>query len=124
MLYHISPVTFCISFTHQCLFPALPAALSPKSDHGTEHRVTGIIKAVSPPVIVMASAAPTIPITTTHLVGSQKRKARKQCITRLDPENVRTSRGKLKIWACVHLYVWRDLKTFDVYIYHQVQLNI
>jgi hypothetical protein len=61
-----------------------------------ERRVPSVIRAISPPNIITSNAATTITITTTHLVGSQKRKARKQCITRLDPENVRTSRGKLR----------------------------
>jgi hypothetical protein len=72
----------------------LPAVLSPEDNHSVEHRVPSVVRAVSPPVIVTSNAATTITIT--HLVGSQKRKARKQCITRLDPENVRTSRGKLR----------------------------
>jgi len=64
-----------------------------------EQKVPSIVKAVSPPVTVITSAATMATMTTitTHLVGSQKRKARKQCITRLDPENVGTSRGKLKV---------------------------
>ncbi|XP_023725272.1 uncharacterized protein LOC111874205 isoform X2 [Cryptotermes secundus] len=71
---------------------ALPAVLSPEDNHSMEQRVPSVVRAISPPVIVTSNAATTITITTAHLVGSQKRKARKQCITRLDPENVRTSR--------------------------------
>lgn len=105
MVYHITHVVHGVSFTRQCLFLALPAGLSLESDHGTEQRVTGVIKAVSPPGVIVVSTAPTTPVTTSHLVGSQKRKARKRCITRLDPENVRTSRGKLRVWALIHLYI-------------------
>jgi len=61
-----------------------------------EQRVHSIIKAVSSYVTVMTSAVTTTTITT-HLAGSQKRKPHKHCITRLDPENVGTSRGKLNI---------------------------
>lgn len=75
---------------HISVLPALPVLLSPEDNHSMDHRVPSVIRAISPPVIVTSNAA----TTTTHLVGSQKRKARKQCITRLDPENVRTSRGK------------------------------
>lgn len=75
------------------LLPALPAVSSPEGDYGMGKGVSSVIRSVSSPGIVMTPAA-----ITTHLVGSQKRKARKQCITRLDPENIHTSRGKLNMW--------------------------
>lgn len=74
------------------LLPALPVVSSPEGDHGMGKAVSSVIRSVSLPGVVMTPAA-----MTTHLVGSQKRKARKQCITRLDPENIHTSRGKSNI---------------------------
>jgi hypothetical protein len=75
------------------VLPALPMVSSPEGDHSMGKGVSSVIRTVSSPGIIMTPAA-----STTHLVGSQKRKARKQCITRLDPENIHTSRGKLNIW--------------------------
>jgi hypothetical protein len=75
---------------------ALPAVQTPESNRSMDQKVPSIIKAVSLPVTVMTSAA-TVTTVRKHLVGSQKRKARKQRITRLDPEKVGTFRGKLKV---------------------------
>jgi len=79
-----------------CVLPALPAVQTPESNHSMEQKVPSIVKAVSLPVTLMTSAA-TMTAIRKHLVGSQKHKARKQHITRLDPEKVGTFRGKLKV---------------------------
>jgi hypothetical protein len=110
---------------HISVLAALPAVLSPETNHSADQRVPSLTRAISPPFIVTSSAANTFTVTTTHLVGSQKRKARKQCITRLDPENVRTSRGKLRDLDFI-LLVFRggNWNAFDTCTYCKIQFSI